>query len=638
MPSAKLLITCLVAGSQYLIHPRKLASIQETINPDAILPVTLLDTQEIYGDLEATLRLFDAVDDVFIPEFGFVVVEKPGPNSSAVSGQRHLALLGKQLYQLAWDEVDVVASSELGHLPSGPYIPHGPNLHQSWKLYEDEFDAFSVGVILENVTRVGDFRALSSLSASGAHRFIPVPSLLYSLFASVEKPLSGMRVSIPDSSALQGVQTSISSRAWHSLHSGPAAVTSTLGRRLMDLGAIAVGKTKSSQFGDGSDSSGGAAGAGAGAAGYGWLRAAFGFDELGGLGETATSHGVLSLRMTPGLLPLEGSQVNSQNLVSAGVLGRDVLELSNIVSASVNRSAWEDIPLPRRLVYPVDLFDPPSSEQRRDLLSAFVKMLENSLGIKAETFNISARWTESRPAEARGQSLQAYMQVAPFRAYCYEFYHAYDEFRDRYEAEFGHGPYLEATVQHRWKIGETVTEQEYREYGQRIGVFRKWFNIHVMNVTAGAPQAAMILPFDRDGPSYKDEKPRAPASPQGVTAELLSAVLQTPQMMAPCTCSPADGWVMMWLTGKVAQLPYKSRVSGRKEYHAVHGSIMGIQGGGPTVISTVQKALESALWRSRVDVGRLAFPVGNNSRNVDDRFVGQADEHREGPPEVWGEL
>ena len=31
-------------------------------------------------------------------------------------------------------------------LPAGPYILHGPNLHQAWKIYLDTLDAFAFGV------------------------------------------------------------------------------------------------------------------------------------------------------------------------------------------------------------------------------------------------------------------------------------------------------------------------------------------------------------------------------------------------------------------------------------------------------------------------------------------------------------
>jgi hypothetical protein len=91
--------------------------------------------------------MFDMLDDVFIPEFGFALVEKSGPNGSDFSAL-NLANLGvREVYHLN----DVHSLDEFQNLPSGPYFLHGPNLHQAWKLYDDTSEAFRVGVIPEDV-------------------------------------------------------------------------------------------------------------------------------------------------------------------------------------------------------------------------------------------------------------------------------------------------------------------------------------------------------------------------------------------------------------------------------------------------------------------------------------------------------
>jgi hypothetical protein len=36
-------------------------------------------------------------------------------------------------------------------LPSGPYFLYGPNLYQAWRLYEDDLDSFTMGVIPEDI-------------------------------------------------------------------------------------------------------------------------------------------------------------------------------------------------------------------------------------------------------------------------------------------------------------------------------------------------------------------------------------------------------------------------------------------------------------------------------------------------------
>lgn len=50
-----------------------------------VLPVTVLETRDIFGDVDETLRRFDARDDVFVPEFGFVLIEKPAAANATVA-------------------------------------------------------------------------------------------------------------------------------------------------------------------------------------------------------------------------------------------------------------------------------------------------------------------------------------------------------------------------------------------------------------------------------------------------------------------------------------------------------------------------------------------------------------------------
>lgn len=165
--------TCLIGGIQYLIHPQTLVgpsppqtqpsqpsqpsltppkgSITATIKPDALIPVTLLTTDDIFGGrLEQILDHYDAIDDVFIPEFGSVLIEKSSENGTLFNVETEVD--SRKVYAL---DNDLAATTDpLDELPSGPYILQGPNLHQAWRLYDDENEAFNFGVIPQDVTRV----------------------------------------------------------------------------------------------------------------------------------------------------------------------------------------------------------------------------------------------------------------------------------------------------------------------------------------------------------------------------------------------------------------------------------------------------------------------------------------------------
>lgn len=139
------------------------------------------------------------------------------------------------------------------------------------------------------------FEALSSLSDNGSSKSIAVPSRLYHAAPSIRKPLSGVRISITDAASLKGVQTTLSSRSWSQLYGTEASETAEFVQKLIDMGAIIVGKTKSSQLdsgrewvdvaapwnprGDGyQDSGGSGAGAGASVSGYDWMEYAIAKD------------------------------------------------------------------------------------------------------------------------------------------------------------------------------------------------------------------------------------------------------------------------------------------------------------------------------------------------------------------------
>lgn len=123
-----------------------------------------------------------------------------------------------------------------------------------------------------------------------------MPSRLYHKSDS-KKPLAGKRISLTDTFDVQGVKTTLSSRAWTQLY--PAADTSAAYvKKLLDLGAVVVGKTKTTQFATGTEwvdyhspvnprgdryhkVSGSSAGAASSLAGYRWLDFAVGVDGKG---------------------------------------------------------------------------------------------------------------------------------------------------------------------------------------------------------------------------------------------------------------------------------------------------------------------------------------------------------------------
>ncbi|KAF7559470.1 hypothetical protein G7046_g4681 [Stylonectria norvegica] len=613
----KPLITCVVAGIQYLLHPQKLGTIQETINPDALIPVTLLTTSEIFGDLDGILQLFDSYDDVFVPDFGGVLIEKPGGNGSDTSA---LGVNGStpDVYRMVVETA--TAADGFADLPSGPYFLYGPNLYQAWRLYEDYYGAFTFGVIPDDVNKPDGFQVLTSLSSDGLHKAIPVPSRLYHPPPSARQPLSGLRTSIDDAMTLNGTYSSLSSQAWWLVHSLPADSSAAYARQLLDMGAVIIGKTKTAPLevgaewvdeqapwsprGDGYQVlSGSSVGAEAGIMGYGWLHQAVGVDANGGF---SGQQGLYSISPSRGKISLDGVVANTKSVAqnssslarinfqysysNVRFLSQSLSDLSRITFKSIDLEA-SVTNVTTRIIQLDDLHSAISKEQR-NLTDEFIIALEKSLEVKAQKLRLEGIWAKKPPVEAKGQTMQTYMEYAPFQSFCYEYYHAFDSFRAEYRQEFAHEPFVEATPRLLWNTGANITRDQNDENLARIKIYRDWFeeNVLTANSTPNA-ETILVLPCDSSGTRARDQPTSPPTTVKGVTPDFLAAMLRAPQLAVP-----------------FAQLPYKSRISGRTEYKPFCVSVIGTRGSDAALIRLVKQALELAHRRTQVETGRFTFP------------------------------
>ncbi|KAJ3461300.1 hypothetical protein MRS44_009853 [Fusarium solani] len=584
---------CVVAGLQYLIHPQKLGSIQETINSDAIIPITLLTTDEVFGDLEGILQLFESYDDVFNTEFGSILVEKPGSSDNDVV---NTTITGRQVYHLD----QITALEDMAELPSGPYFLHGPNLHQAWRLYDDEFGAFTFGVVPDDLHQPDEFQPLTSSSLQGDSQAIPVPSRLYHPRPSPRKPLSGIRVSISDTISLKGTHTTFSSRAWKSLYKNPSDKTAEYARKLLDLGAVLVGKTKTSQFGTGAEwvdeqapwssrgdgyerLKGGSVGAAAASIGYEWFQHSVGV----GNGRIVPDGGIYSIATSQGGISIDGIWTTSSS-DRTRLLSRSLEDLLDITVRSTGQQPQEP-KSPKRILYPVDMAS--VDETQQEALNSFVSTLQDFLGVQAQTIDIGAIWAESPPDETSDEDMQAYMRHAPFRSWCYEYYHAFDEFRHEYRQKTQKEAFAEPTPQFFWDKCKATTETEHREDLRRLEIYRQWFHEKIM-ATPNA-DAILVLPCGKSSRvEHRDEAVAPPTIYEGVGPEILASILGVPHLAVPFT-----------------QVPYESRISGRTEYQTVCVSVIGPQGSDTDIIQVVKQTLEKAHVRTRVETGRFAFPA-----------------------------
>ncbi|KAL2275630.1 hypothetical protein FJTKL_01697 [Diaporthe vaccinii] len=615
----KHLITCIVAGIDYLVHPQILGSVEESVRADQIIPVVVLSEEEVNAgpeQLGRTLQYLVDNDDVCTDEFTGIIVVKPSgsgsdPREACASASDIRASLDCPftVYHMT-NGLDT--SEERDLLPSGPYFLSGQNLHQAWRLYPDHLDAFTFGLLPDSPFDPQSFQAVAPLSSDGVSKTIPVPSRFYHK-PTLKRPLAGKRVSLTDPFDVQGAKTTLSSRAWSQLY--PAADNSAAYvKKLLDLGAVVVGKTKTTQFSTGlqwvdqhppvnprgdryHEASGSSAGAAASLAGYRWLDFAVGGDSDGGVRDA--DHGLHAIRSSYDSSSLEGVKISSERYDTVGLFGRRLDDLVSIARHSFAISDESTKP-PRRIIYPTDYF-PLSDAKHQKLVEEFVQNLEARLDVRRTEVDIAQLWKDQPPSGSSASvPLQDYLKKAPFWSLCHDYYHKFDEFRADYSDAVGREPFVEASPRYRWKIGESVTNDDYDEYLDRLGTFRTWFEETVMPLSSGSNDI-MILPAGIAGQKYRDELPSEPESLEGIDTRLLSPILGTPQIIVP-----------------FAQLPYKSRVTESTEYRPVSVSLMGARGSDLALLRVVEDATQAAGWRTNVDTGRRAFPVGKNSRHVRD--------------------
>lgn len=114
-----------------------------------IRPVVLVDEQlarRDQNDITNRLKHFDKYDDVFTEAFAATFVIH-GLQESIEGSDSYQETLAELFPSILFSRTD--GNTEA--LPSGPYFLHGSDIHQAWRLYPDELDAFIYGVIPRDV-------------------------------------------------------------------------------------------------------------------------------------------------------------------------------------------------------------------------------------------------------------------------------------------------------------------------------------------------------------------------------------------------------------------------------------------------------------------------------------------------------
>ncbi|KAI1615006.1 amidase family protein [Exophiala viscosa] len=521
----------------------------------SLFPFThiIADRPVITGScIEDIVTRYGQEDDVFNEDFLQAIFFTSSSNTASLdaSAIQYLSTLGISDLILSKAFADhasnitgsfsviVLSTANAASLPPGPFIGKleecGLSMSTVYRLYTDHQRAFVDGVYPASDGTRGH-KSFGFFNPEWPLPSIPVPSRIYSW--TDDRPLAGQRFAVKDIFNLQGIITTSGSASWTRI-SGPANVTAPAIQRLLDLGGVIVGKTKTTQFasaaepwiwddvypplnprGDGWLScSGSSAGSATAIAAYDWLDYAIGSDTGTSMRRPAAVAGVYGQRPSQGRMTLEGVTPISHSTDTAGVFCRDPYKWLKFSRLWYTPALYQDrsltgLPaydgphgqgLPKKILYPVDYL-PLKHPAAEDVLQGFLAKVTGALDTEIEQFNWTASFEKlSQPADFDLARLLSNLVVM----WTYEQYQLVGEpLVAMYEAHHGSYPRLEPPMRDRFRsLDYSAAEHEAaRDIRRRAA---EAFEQQVLYSTSDICSESIVLSDISTGglPAYREEK------------------------------------------------------------------------------------------------------------------------------------
>ncbi|KAI5480637.1 amidase signature enzyme [Pseudohyphozyma bogoriensis] len=592
-------------------------------------PVTVIHVSpsSTCDTLASTLSTFEAVDDVWDASFMKGVILQstaPGVNTEALSSclstynTTLLAVNGASISK-ARRTVNLASFySESETIPQGPYLAkvstsgNRAYLTQVYRAYRDEMQAFTSPAIPD--ASGSSFTAISAQVTGMATQSIPVPSRLYTLNATTTaKPLTGMRFAVKDIYDLAGMQTGCGSRAYFNLY-GPRNESAVAVQRLIDLGAIVVGKDKTSQFANGEsgadwvdqkapynprgdgyqDPQTSSAGSGSAVASYDWLDFAIGSDSGGSVRDPAAVGGTYGVRPSHGAISLTGVMPLSSPLDTAGFLVRDPHAFGVIAKAWYG-DAFKSYPsFPKRLIVPDNYF-PLASDAAPGAQAIYSKFIDNLStllsNVTIDTRSLPGMWNTTGLAKKYGQDFLTYTnETYPSLIGYYQYTYFGKPFIADYQAQYGgRSPFLDPQPEVRWGYGESSGEAKYNASLVQKEVVKEFVASFIGTNNQSCSDSLFIYPIQPGATSYINTYKSYPTPPFGFFNEVISPLAETPEIVIP-----------------LGQVAYNSTIDDFQEMLPVSVAIIAAVGCDYMLYDLVT-ALADAGYISSVKTGRTPF-------------------------------
>ncbi|KAL3473077.1 amidase signature domain-containing protein [Aspergillus californicus] len=617
----------------------------------ALAPITVIVANQttISGEyLKTTIADYLAGDDVFSEDFlGSVYLSSTIKNTKLdVSALKYIHSLNvDRLYldsSAIRHEKDAIMLGGVPEnaLPSGPYTfsvrGESVRFSETYRLYRDEYRDFITGTYASN-DGTDSFTALNVMCSKWWDPMIPVPSRIHSWRDA--RPLAGTRVAIKDLYDMKGLQTSGGSQAWVRV-TPTANTTAPAIQRLVDLGAILVGKFKLAQFASGANPwdwvdehypfnprgdgyltcSASSSGGGCAIAAYDWLDNAIGSDTGSSMRRPASVSGTFGNRPSQGMISLDGAIPLSWAQDTAGVFSRDPYQWIHFAKAWYGDAGLyqdtsttglpalnvpTDSGFPKRILYPTDYL-PLANPAAQGILETVLGRMTDLFNMTIDPFNFTAAVTtatiflDHEPANATNWDILSSLGVTSSYTQQQDvmgpLLTAYAELFD------GRFPPVDPQWRESWTelSASPVNESVYTSALEQKAVAVNWFNENILTETPETcSESMMICDIGTGGlPSFREE---------GLNDNPNASFLAVLPEGAGMTCANiCPYFACADYTIPLGQVPYESPITMVTEYYPVSINMIVRRGCDFMLFDLVERLADADIIRA-VKTGRTPF-------------------------------
>ncbi|EME46472.1 hypothetical protein DOTSEDRAFT_70467 [Dothistroma septosporum NZE10] len=568
-------------------------------NAGGLLPLTVVTSNTAAysaADLSNTVKTFNEVDDVFSDGFLETLYIQYGTNVSMGYGWTTPKLT---------NGTNGTPTAAIGFVTNGTAVPPGPYfisstgaVYEAWKLYSDFAGAFTEPLIPNDD---GTFSVLPA-GVAGQSLAVAVPSRLY-FTKTAEKPLAGVRLGIKDIYDVAGVKTSNGNRAWYHLYAA-ATEHATPVKRLIEAGAVIVGKMKTSQFANGEeatadwvdyhspfnprgdgyqDPSSSSAGPGAGAASYPWLDLTLGSDTGGSIRGPSQVGGLYGNRPTHGLVSLENTMPLAPELDTGGFLTRDPMLWAEAATALYGGNITISHKYPKQIK--TYLFPTNVSEDGNQLILDFLGNVSSFLDAEVLAWDIDEAWNSSHPSHI-DTSLTGLLNLTyPILISQRQTHLVRDPFYADYAAAHeGRRPFIDPAPLTRWAFGDSYANDTVDIANQNRTIFTDWFSSEVLVADEDTCSDSLLFYVGSEASvNYRNQYSGPPAVPSGFSISRVSPFWGGPDFVLP-----------------LGSAGYFSNITLHDEYLPVTVDILAAKGCDGMIYGLIQDLVKAGILKSSV--------------------------------------